>query len=71
MSHAGARRLDANLRGFGEERRDREEKIGEGEVGRGRRGVVDGEREGKNKPQGGKTEQCPLNPILTPVTELA
>lgn len=71
MSHAGARRLGSNLRGFGEERREREEKIGEGEVGRGRRGVVDGEREGKNKSQRGKTEPCPLNPILTPETELA
>ena len=45
MSYAGARRLGS---GFGEERRERGEKIGE-EVGRGRRGVVDGEREGKIK----------------------
>ena len=70
MSHAGARRLGSNLQGFGKEWRERGEKIGE-EVGRGRRGVVDGEREGKNKPQRGKTEQYPLNPILTPVRELA
>ena len=59
MSHAGARRLGSNLRGFGEERREREEKIGEGEVGRGRRGVVDGEREVKISPREERRSSVP------------
>lgn len=46
------------------------EKTGEGKAGRGTRGAVDGEREGKTKAPKRK-EQCPLDRILTPARALA
>ena len=46
------------------------EKTGEGKAGRGTRGVVDGEREGKTKAPKRK-EQCALDRILTPARALA